>query len=227
MSLLAIGFALMHAVAAQGDTLPPAPEPRPTTASAAKDGALDEPMIAALQLGTACGTYAVGVPLLSIASYGCMALSCGLCLTPAAAGYLGTWVGDRYGGKRAPAIWPIVAAYAGLLVSGLGLGIIYYAAFTGSSPVFVFGGAAGILAGFGASVVGVPAAYALTAEDKEPWDDGTELPGLLTPGHPAKRPGKKAAPKKERPEPVPSAPMPELPTPPLLEPQGLWRAMRF
>lgn len=227
MPVLAIAWALITATAS-GEAVVPAPDP-PAAGEATDDTAFDAPMIAALQLGAACGTYAVGTPLLAISSYGCGFLACGLCLLPAAAGYVGTWVGDRYGSSRAPAIWPMVAAYAGLAISVVGTGIIYWGALTGGSPVFVLGGAAGILAGLGASAAGVPVAYALSAEEKHPWDDGSELPGILSAAHPAAAPAqKRRAPSSPAPAPRPPAPeLPELPTPPLLEPLGLLGAMPF
>ena len=227
MSLLAIGLMLMLPAAAPGDVVPPAPEPS-NPAPRAQDSALDAPMVAALQLGAACGSYAVGVPLLTVGSYGCPLLSCGLCLTPAAAGYLGTWIGDRYGGQRAPAIWPIAAAYGGLLLSGVGLGVLYWGALSGDTVVALFGGA-GVLAGVAASAIGVPAAYALSAEDKLPGDDGTALPGILEAGHPAAQ--RRTAQKVKGASPPPARPpeptLPDLPPPPLLEPQGALHAMGF
>lgn len=77
--------------------------------------------------------------------------------------------------------------------------------------------------------MGVPIAYAFTAEEKRPGDDGEGLPGLLEPGHPAPVRKKKASDDGVGARPKPPAPrLPDLPPPPpLLDPQGALSAMRF
>lgn len=189
---------------------------------------LDGMLTAALQLGAACGTYAVGLPVLAVASYPCAPMGCTACMLPAAAGYLGTFVGDRFGSSRAPALWPMVAAYAGvILFGGVGVVIAYWGVFA-NNPLISAGGGLTMLVGILASAAGIPAAYALTAEDKLPGDDGSALPGILEAGHPrappkgTKKPAERVAP----PRPPPPE-LPELPPPPLLEPQGLTHAMGF
>jgi hypothetical protein len=237
MSLAVLGFVLVHGVVAQSADVgepPPkprvvAPDARPAAASNPRGDALDPMLIAGLQLGTACATYVVGVPLLSIGAYGCPVLACGLCLTPAAAGYLATLVGDRLGGTRAPAIFPILAAYAGVAVAGAGAVVLYLAALGAGSDYLVLGGAAVGILGLALSILGVPAAYALSAVDKAPGDDGGSLPGIFQPAHPESPvDAKPRTPGPPPPPPTPKAPsLPALPTPPPLEPAGLLHAMRF
>lgn len=244
MSLVTLGLALLLSTAAQSEAAqsepaksdaaesddepsaaPPSKRPRPPADQAR---GLDPPVVGALQLAAACATYVVALPTLSVASYACPLASCAFCLAPAAVGYVGTWVGDRFGAKRAPAVWPIVAAYGGMVLSGLGMGVLYYGVLSGGNQLFLLGGAAGVLAGFAASAFGVPIAYAITAEEKLPGDDGTGPPGLLVPGHAGDR-AERPAPSTNRPKPSrpPKAPLPDLPPPPLLEPHDALRVMRF
>ncbi len=240
MWFVTLGLAVLLSTAARGDAPPsdappsampsieaPSSDP-PRAPAATKEGGLDPAVIGALQLGAACATYVVALPSLVLTSYVCPFVSCGLCLAAAAVGYVGTWVGDRFGTKRAPAVWPIVAAYGGLLMSGLGAGALYYGAMTNGTPLFLMIGAGGMLAGFAASAIGVPIAYAVTAEDKDAGDDGSAMPGLLVPAHPIGG-AERVAPKtpSARPSRPHQAPLPDLPPPPLLEPQGALRLMRF
>ncbi|MBI1946175.1 MAG: hypothetical protein HYS27_10785 [Deltaproteobacteria bacterium] len=246
MALTAVGLALLLTPAAAQDepellgsrvpvasTAPEAPR-EPSTAAPPPDErdaeGLDVTIVAALQLAGACATYAVMLPAIGVTSYLCPFMACGACLLPAAAGYAGTWIGDRFGTTRAPAIWPIIASYAGLVVSGVSVGAIYFAAFTGGTQLLALAGGIGVLAGFAASIIGIPIAYALSAEDKRPGDDGDAFPGVFEAAHPS-QPGKKRAPAAPGKRPTaprpPKAPMPDLPTPPLLEPQGALRAMLF
>lgn len=205
------------------------PEPdEPRKERAVSGGGFDGMLTAALQLGAACGTYAVGFPVLVVAAYPCAPVGCTACLLPAAAGYLGTFVGDRFGPSRAPALWPMVAAYAGIvLFGGVGLVGVYWGVFA-NSPLISAGGGLAMLVGVLASAAGIPAAYALTAEEKLPGDDGSALPGILEAGHPRAPPkGTKKPAEPEAPPRPPRPELPELPPPPLLEPQGLAHAMGF
>lgn len=209
-----------------------APSLEPAPEGEADAGGLDAVVVAALQLAGSCATYAVGLPTLLFTAYLCPLAGCAICLVPAAAGYAGTWIGDRFGTTRAPAIWPILASYGGLVISAIGVGAVYFSILTGGTTLIALGGGLGMLAGLAASAIGVPIAYALSAEEKHRGDDGASLPGLLEPNHPGTRPSKRApADPVGKPQPVPprppKAPLPELPLPPLLEPLEALQVMRF
>ncbi|OGQ10368.1 MAG: hypothetical protein A2138_26695 [Deltaproteobacteria bacterium RBG_16_71_12] len=248
MTLSALGLALLLTPAATLDEPEPAagrrpvtsdvperateaPAPKPVPAGADDDG-LDGLVVAALQLAGSCATYLVAFPMLAFTAYLCPVAGCAMCLVPAAAGCAGTWIGDRFGTTRAPAIWPILAAYAGLVVSAIGVGVIYFAILTGTSPLLAMAGSVGVIVGIGASLIGVPVGYALAAEEKRPGDDGGALPGLFEANHPGAAPSRRSptAPRRSTPPDAPrppKAPLPDLPPPPLLEPLGQLQVMRF
>lgn len=180
------------------DGAPPVLQPkreaaRRPTAAPEPDG-LDPLFIGALQWGVPCATAVVAAPCLLLAAYGCPAIVCVPCILPAANGYLAAFVGDRFGKSRAPAIWPVLAAYgAGLAtsVAALTAFVLLSPALAGgfNDPVVLGGiGVAALLAS-GASLA-VPVAYYLTAEPKRPGDDGSEVPGWFAPNHPMVKPKK-------------------------------------
>lgn len=128
------------------------------------------------------------MPCALLGAYGCPVVLCVPCVLPAANGYLAAYVGDRFGKNRAPAIWPVLAAYASGLVTSvaaLTVFVLLSPALTGgfTDPVVVGAGGVAVLAAAGASLA-VPISYALTAEPKRPDDDGTEVPGWFAPNHP-------------------------------------------
>ena len=210
-----------------------APTPLPDERSATDDddvAGLDGVVIGALQLAGACAVYTVATPAIFVTTSLCPFTACAACAVPTAAAYAATWIGDRFGKMRAPAIWPMAASYAVLMIGGAGLAAAYFGAMSGNSWMGVGGGLA-MLAGVVGSAVAIPVAYALAAEEKRPGDDGGGMPGVLTAAHPpsrVRRPARRPAdapPAPQRHD--PSAPLPELPLPPMLEPQGALRFMRF
>ncbi|MCC7075319.1 MAG: hypothetical protein IT383_28660 [Deltaproteobacteria bacterium] len=217
-------------ISEQAEVAPPPPDQRADAPRGDEVEGLDGPILGLLQLAGACAVYTVAAPAIFVTAYLCPFTLCVACTIPGAAAYASTWIGDRFGKTRAPAIWPIVASYGVLMVGGVGLAAVYFGAFT-SNPLMSFGGGIGMLAGLVGSAVAIPVAYALAAEEKHPGDDGDGWPGLFAAAHPAtgrRRPARRST--APLPEPTPNepvAPLPELPLPPLLEPQGALRIMRF
>lgn len=152
------------------------------------DEGFDGFAVGALQFLVPCGTAVVAVPCgLLIGAVFYPALICVVCAMPAVNGYLATYVGDRFGKGRAPAIWPVLASYAGLIVAGVaGAGLLFVTLsqqLDGQTAVYAALGSTVVL-GAGSSLL-LPVAYALNAEPKHLGDDGTEAPGWFEPGHPA------------------------------------------
>lgn len=163
----------------------PSPSPVPI---ASEPAGLDGFLVGAMQWGIPCATFIVALPCALLAAYGCPAVICVPCVLPAANGYLAAYVGDRFGKNRAPAIWPVLAAYASALVTtvaGITVFVLLSPALTGgiTDPVVVGAGGIALLAAAMASLA-VPVSYALSAEPKRPGDDGTEIPGWFAPHHP-------------------------------------------
>ena len=178
----------------------PVPEPdkrpiiehgKPGQGQADSNG-LDPFLIGFLQWATPCAVYTLVNPVILLGSLVCPAIGCFGCLIPAAAGWTSTFIGDRFGRQRAPALWPIVAAYASMFVTAAA-GLVVYVALIGGASAISSGlnneataflvGIGVALAISGASTLAVPIAYAVTADDKKPGDDGSALPGLLEPNH--------------------------------------------
>ncbi|HEY4221451.1 MAG TPA: hypothetical protein VGO62_08915, partial [Myxococcota bacterium] len=115
------------------------------------------------------------------------------CLTPLAAGYAVTWIGDRYGPSRAAALWPIIAAYVATTLAAIGAGALVITLISGGAASLGLSASdrnsvaiAGYI-GIGSSAVAagaVPLAYALSAEPKAPGDDGSGQPGWLSAARP-------------------------------------------
>jgi TolB-like protein len=181
---------------AQPPSAPPSTHATPNARSLAVTG-MDPFMVGALQWLAGCGIVFVLFPINVVVSLICPPL---VCLEPAVIGYGETWVGDAVGKERAPAIWPIVAAYGAELVAGLVVLVSYVAilggttlaatANVGNNPAALVGL---ILVPFAivsavavAATVAVPVAYGLTATTKLPDDDGSGAPGFLERGGPPK-----------------------------------------
>lgn len=161
----------------------PAPDPAPQ--------GLDPFLVGALQWGVPCATLVLVAPCLLLAAYGCPAIVCVPCVLPAANGYLAAFVGDRFGQSRAPAIWPVLAAYGAALAATVAALVAFVLIAPGlngniTDPFVLGGSGVAMLVAAGASLA-VPVAYALTAEPKRPGDDGSEVPGWFAPNHPTTR----------------------------------------
>lgn len=168
----------------------PAPGvPAPSAVGPAVDGS-DEGLVALMQLGLTCGAGVVCLGCSLVVPYIGLLVPCVL---PLANGYLAALVGDRFGKNRGSAVWPIVGSYAATVGAAAlalaGLVWVFGGAAIASNPVFwgSLGGGAFLLV---AGIAAVPLGYALGAEPKHPGDDGTSLPGVFAPAHPAptKRP---------------------------------------
>jgi hypothetical protein len=173
----------------------PAPR-RATPAPDVEPEGLDPFLVGAMQWGVPCATAVVAAPCVLLAVYGCPAVVCVPCVLPAANGYLAAYVGDRFGKSRAPAIWPVLAAYAAGLVTSVAVIAAFLVASPAlgnglTDPVVIAGLSVSMLVTATASVL-VPVAYALTAEPKRPGDDGSEVPGWFAPNHPTTKPRKKS-----------------------------------
>jgi hypothetical protein len=179
--------------------LPPRIDPAPGGAPkrkapppvAVEQQGLNDFIIGFLQWLVPCGVIAVGLPLSVVTGYFCPPVSaCAFCLLPAANGYLATYIGDRFGQNRAPALWPVLAAYASTTVAIVG----------SLAMLFVLNGGGGnfntpndpvvlgvLVTGVGVSVastLAVPLAYGLSSEPKREGDDGNDGPGWFAPHHP-------------------------------------------
>ena len=164
--------------------------PRPAPRAQSADEGFDGVAVGALQFLVPCGTAVVAVPCgLLIGAIFYPALICVVCAMPAVNGYLATYVGDRFGKGRAPAIWPVLASYAGLIIAGVaGTALLYVTVsqqLDGQTAAYAALGGTVVL-GAGSSLL-LPVAYALNAEPKHVGDDGTEVPGWFAPGHPTKK----------------------------------------
>lgn len=111
------------------------------------------------------------------------------CVAPAAAGYFATLIGDRWGTTRGVAAGPMLASYVAALGWGcIGVFGVAWIATAGQTDVandpaawlFLGGGAVAAVVG----TAGVPALYALSAEPKQPHDDGSLAPGFFSHAHP-------------------------------------------
>jgi hypothetical protein len=163
---------------------PRAPATPPPDTSLAVTG-LDPWLVAGLQLGIVCGIDLAAASLGFLGGFAIPGVGTAApCGVPCLGGYLATYAGDRVGRQRAPALWPMLASYLPVVV-GVGAGTALFLSLlsTTGTPSFTNAGII-LLVGSGLTILSaaaVPAAYALTAVPKQPWDDGSVPPDFLQP----------------------------------------------
>jgi hypothetical protein len=151
----------------------PAPDAPTRTRAARPD--LPALPLAGLQCATGCAVLAGALPL----SFVCTVATCAG--APFLIGYFQTWVGDRLGEGRAPAIGPIAATYLGVGTTLAGI-VVAFAAMTLVDAPTSTGQA--VVAGTGAALLALtlgagPLVYVLSASPKHALDDGAEPPDFF------------------------------------------------
>jgi hypothetical protein len=180
----------------------PAPAPGdavgapPPDAASPQSAAWDPAITATAQAGAAlavCGAgccltclpwtvVSAAVPVVGTALGGLVAAG----VVGAAVGYVTTWIGDAFGGRRAAAVWPVVAAVVPLAIGAIGVAVLNAGqSFDVTRDVNLTAPAAVVACASLASAVALPVvAYGVVAEEKHEGDTGAGAPGFLAPAHP-------------------------------------------